>query len=345
MKKRLTALALLLTLLLGLCAPALAARDMPSDWATDAVAWLRGTGKLTAADFAGYDRTVTRGDFARLGVVLYELITGRPKPAPAPGDTFTDTDDPDVLRAYRIGLAAGMGDGTFAPDAPVSREQIAVMLLRVLDACDMTYGGADTAAIHFSDEHELAPWAAQAVKRAYLIQIMNGTGGQAMSPKATVTVEQAYQLLYNIFAHREDIRAGQTRPMLQGSLGTLSLKYTGGGRYETGYCEDTYHCRPVVCDLDGDGSLDIVAASYSIALLDAATGAVKWRFPVGKDRGATTDGTDLTLRTWSDLYVGDVDGDGRNEIVAGHGNSSTSEGLVAVYDEKGYFEPDRKSVV
>ena len=341
MKKTIPSFLLTLALLLSLSLPAAAVQDTPSAWANDAVTWLKGTGKLADADFAGYDRIVTRADFARLGVILYELITGMPKPDPSDvKNPFTDTGDPDVLRAYKIKLVSGTGDGTtFSPNDLVNREQIAVMLLRVLDTCKVTYSQADVNGITFSDEADLSSWAADAVKRVYLIQIMNGTGGSSMSPKMTVTMEQAYQLLYNVYTNRDAIRAGVVRTISSGQAGTLSVKYVGGGKYNTGWCEDAYHGSPVVCDVDQDGTLEIIAASYTVSCLDAATGSLKWRFPVGSDRNATTNGTDLSLRTWPSIYVGDIDGDGRKEIVAGHGSSILHQGKLAVYDENGYFKP------
>ncbi len=322
MKRRLSAL--LLSAALAFSAlPAAGAYDQPSEWSRDAVSWLQSTGQLSAEDFTDYGRTVTRSDFARLSVKLYYLLTECPPPYVTAGDNpFLDTDETAVIQAYKLGLVGGLeGGALFGPDLPVTREQIAVMLLRVLDACpNVSYSTADVSHILFSDEAQLSDWAAQGVKRAYLIRIMNGTGGTSISPLSPVTREQAYQLLYNIYQNRYVLSAGRTRPVSTGPLGTLALRYSDGGR-DAVTSQIAYHAKPVVCDLDGDGKLDIVAAASSVMCLDAATGKEKW-----KSAGDS--------RVWADPFVGDIDGDGANEVVTGH-----ADGSLRAYDKAGNMKP------
>lgn len=313
--------------------PKAAAYDVPSSWAQEAVSWAQSTGRFTGKDdFSDYGRSVTREDFARFSVIMCQILANKwiPEDIDAP---FPDVpDDQWIAKAYWLNVIKGKGDGTFAPKETITREQIAVMLLRMLDASEYPYSKADVSGIVFSDEAELSGWAAESVKRAYLIKILNGTGGMAMSPKATVTMEQAYQMMYNIYANRFAIYSGAVRELSAGSLGMLSLKYTKGGQYDTGWCETAYNAEPVICDLDGDGTLEIVAAAYSVMCLDAATGAQKWRVPMGYDR-KNADASYLG-RVWADPYVGDIDGDGKKEIVVG-----TQMGTVEVFDCNGYYKP------
>lgn len=334
-------LALALALLLPLV-PSARAAEQPSAWASSAVEWIKTTGKLDrSSDFQNFSRTVTRRDFARLGVILTQILANRWIPDDL-NTPFVDCDDLYVTKAAYIGIVNGVGENRFAPDDPVTREQIALMLLRVLDECGYDYYKGDVSALHFSDEDQISSWALDAVKRAYLIQAMNGTGGSAMSPKANLTMESAYQLLYNVSQNRTAIRSGFARSVVDSSVGSITLKYTGGGRYSDAYCEDAYSGQPAIYDIDGDGRLEIIAASYNIRCIDAASGWTKWTVPVGYDRSATT--TDYVGRTWPSVFVGDIDGDGSPEIVTGHSDRTYQDidsicgGIVAVYDKDGYFK-------
>ena len=73
---------------------------------------------------------VTRKEFAGLAVRLYERLTG--KIAEVGTMSFHDTNNAEVLKAANIGLVAGKEDGRFAPDEPITRQQMASVLLRAL---------------------------------------------------------------------------------------------------------------------------------------------------------------------------------------------------------------------
>jgi uncharacterized repeat protein (TIGR01451 family) len=109
------------------------------------------------------------------------------------------------------------------------------------------------------------------------------------------------------------------------------LKWERRGCYSS-WCETGWYSSPVVADLDGDGSAEVIGSAYSIVVLDGATGDLEWRVKSGHDRTEPT--ADNVGRTWPGVVVADVDGDSALEIVTAH-----SGGYVSVYDQAGYFEP------
>ncbi|MEW5717718.1 MAG: FG-GAP-like repeat-containing protein [Chloroflexota bacterium] len=97
------------------------------------------------------------------------------------------------------------------------------------------------------------------------------------------------------------------------------LKWQRGGCYAS-WCETGWYSSPAVADLDGNGSKEVIAAAYSVFILDGATGAQTRRIdpPVS---GA---------RAWPSVVVADIDGNGDLEIVTAHGS-----GYLRVLDHSG----------
>ena len=115
---------------------------------------------------------------------------------------------------------------------------------------------------------------------------------------------------------------------------TAELKYSGAGTLKN-WTEESYYASPVVTDLDNDGKLEIIFSNYSITVLDAETGNLKFRINSGRDRSTPhTEEPVNNGHTWSTPVVKDIDGDGIKEIITVHGH-----GLISVVDANGYFKP------
>ena len=109
-----------------------------------------------------------------------------------------------------------------------------------------------------------------------------------------------------------------------------TLKWAYGGCYSS-WCETGWYSSPAVADLDGNGTMEIVASAYSIAALKGNTGEVIWRVDSGKDRNSPPG---YSHRTWPGIWIKDIDGDNHLEIITAH-----SGGIVSVYDNHGFFKP------
>ena len=132
---------------------------------------------------------ITRKEFSEIVVKLYELQAG--ETINYEGQFFIDTSEPDVLKAAKLGIANGVGEGRFAPDAPVTRQEIAVMLKRTLALLypDMDFSyGKDTLP---SIESNIAEWAVYEINFMKEQGILVGDSNGLINPTGHTTREQA----------------------------------------------------------------------------------------------------------------------------------------------------------
>ena len=104
-----------------------------------------------------------------------------------------------VRWAASQGIVGGYGDGTFGPDDPITREQLAVMLWR--------YSGSPAATnkeLHFTDEAEISSFALEALRWAVENGILNGSGDGRLGPQGQATRAQVAQMLKNFIENQED---------------------------------------------------------------------------------------------------------------------------------------------
>ncbi|MDY4961674.1 MAG: S-layer homology domain-containing protein [Oscillospiraceae bacterium] len=173
--------------------------DVTKNWAYPGIQYCV-THKLmsgTGGDKFAPTMTTTR---AQIVQILYNL-EGEPKVS---GTTpFTDlTQDwyqDAVLWAYQTGVVAGTSSTTFEPDLPVTREQIAVILMeymtRVLKL-ERTWTPADLSG--FPDAASVSGWAKDALADAVALGLISGAsnGGQTyLEPQGSATREQVATIL------------------------------------------------------------------------------------------------------------------------------------------------------
>ena len=173
--------------------------DVSHSWADDGIRYCV-THQLMSGiggNLFGPKLTTTR---AQIVQILYNL-EGEPKVS---GTTpFTDlTQDwyqDAVLWAYQTGVVAGTSSTTFEPDLPVTREQIAVILMeymtRVLKL-ERTWTPADLSI--FPDADSVSDWAKDAMADAVALGLISGAsnGGQTLlEPQGSATREQVATIL------------------------------------------------------------------------------------------------------------------------------------------------------
>ena len=142
---------------------------------------------LNGADMT---KPITREEFAELAVLLYEKVTGKTAIAQSP-NPFTDTSNPQILKALTLKIASGISPTEFAPNRLLNREQCATMLFNTLKAINPTADYSIAGAKDFPDQKYISSWAVAATKYMAKIGILNGNSKGEFMPKATTAAQEA----------------------------------------------------------------------------------------------------------------------------------------------------------
>lgn len=165
-----------------------------NDWFYEGVsfAWENSLVSGTSATEFSPNLALTRGTLVTL---LYRM-ENQPQ---APANIFSDVAsgswyESAIAWAADKKIVSGMGDGTFAPDAEITREQIAVILYNYT-----SYKQGDTAvsgsADAFADGNTVSDWAANAVNWALGKGLIKGVGDNMLAPQNSATRAEIVTIL------------------------------------------------------------------------------------------------------------------------------------------------------
>uniref|UniRef100_UPI0013E8E2AC S-layer homology domain-containing protein n=1 Tax=Longirhabdus pacifica TaxID=2305227 RepID=UPI0013E8E2AC len=168
-----------------------------SDWSYYAIMELYSVGILngkTENTFAPQHK-VTRAEFSVMVARALELEVGE-------ASTFTDLDNEawyadGIAAAFQAGIVNGKSADTFAPNDDITREEMAVMVMKAYTY--MTKAELSTDAVDaFEDQDEISSWAIDYVIKAKDLGIISGKGNDNFKPKDSMTREEAAQGIYNL---------------------------------------------------------------------------------------------------------------------------------------------------
>src|SRR4029453_3186075 len=108
-----------------------------------------------------------------------------------PSDWFSGA----VSTAFKAGLINGYEDGSFRPNANITREQMVTMIIRAMKAGGKEFQ-ADIAVLNrFADRASIGEWSMAAVSQALGAGLIQGMSDDTFAPNKPATGAQAAAIL------------------------------------------------------------------------------------------------------------------------------------------------------
>lgn len=168
-------------------------KDLKGNWAQEVVEKWAGRGIVQGnkQDLFLPKGEITRAEWATMinRVFQYEQVGH---------STFTDVSQSDwyaqdVAKGVQAGYIQGYKDGSFHPNATLTRQEAATVVSRILNL----QGSGETS---FTDQKDIQSWSKEAVSAAAEKQIVVGYSNGSFKPNSAVTRAEAVQILDGAFS-------------------------------------------------------------------------------------------------------------------------------------------------
>jgi len=178
--------------------------DIPSGaWFASSVQYVRANNLMSGMVETAFEphTSITR---AQVAAILWNMADS---PATTFVPRFSDVHANNwfarqVTWANQVGIVAGLGDGTFAPNDPVTREQFAVMMRNFARFMEQQGRGRFTesdgtagAWNSFPDRNSTSSWAVNSLRWANSHGFITGMDDGTIAPRGTTTRAQAASIL------------------------------------------------------------------------------------------------------------------------------------------------------
>lgn len=188
--KRFASILLAGILSISVAVPSFAAIETNAgDWAKSSMEFAYEEGLLTDAELMKARSPMSRKEFCKMVMRFLNVVTEKEWKA-TQASPFSDCDDKDVIAAYEAGIIGGVEPGVFAPDRTLTREQMAIMVARVLKICgiDLTDKAVKNP---FTDTALLYDSSNRYIDQLYGAGIVAGYEDGTYGPFREMTVQEA----------------------------------------------------------------------------------------------------------------------------------------------------------
>lgn len=329
---------------------AAAAAEAPSSWAKSAVDTARNAGIVPEQVDQAYTQSITRADFCALAAAVYRTWekSGNVKSVDKAVVSFSDTKDEDVLLCASLGVVNGVGNGKFAPQQQLTRQQAASMLHRLGNLRKNAKDSVKERMPHvFADGADIQAWARSDVYWAYNSGVMNGVSGNRFAPNNSYTHEQSIATMLRLYDTKYAVKDDSTsstdskyyinRAVVGPGVSQVYLEDAKGNRLLTDYKDTKGEFYDI--ELFGEWVTLRETVAYKHDVHNMKTGETLENYAVSGTDGEQAGWLRPSPENGGEVY-------GKDRIIYADGTSSTQtyDALTDFKDGKAVVRVDSKTI-